>query len=411
MKLAALIQDDQLQEQLSRRNQNGEELQFIHRPEELLRFVADHGADAVIVSDRFFDYTAYCDFAERLAETNKRMKCIVLLSNWHDVLLNDKFYKYSLASGFHVIHPGRTTVAVAAGINGLLSSDGDKNGVQHSPGQRRIALFMGTTPNVGTTLIAFGTAVQLARQTTASVGYLCLNLKSSKLHRYLGIDEPGVTLDHIRAELRSRSLKPDRLLQYCGQAKEVPNLKYLFGNMLREQAEYFTTEDIEHLLGVAREAFDVCVIDVSAYWDNAGTICGILEADNRMLVTTQDIGHFQEDGYRWLQTVAPVFGLHPHTFDVIVTQRERSQENTGIRARDVRKEMGMSVLAEVHRHPDMVALLNQGRLMELLLQEHSFGKELSGVAAMLVSLYELERREIAAKKPWLQRWLSGVSAT
>lgn len=74
-----------------------------------------------------------------------------------------------------------------------------------------IAVFIGTTPNIGTTAAAFAAAYRIAEASGKPIGYLCLNLKSAKIHRYLGIDEPLVTLDKLRPELRSYTLSPEQL--------------------------------------------------------------------------------------------------------------------------------------------------------------------------------------------------------
>src|SRR5690606_12616711 len=73
-------------------------------------------------------------------------------------------------------------------------------------GSQGVITFIGTTPNIGTTLCAVTAAYRLAEITGQQVGYICLNFKSSKLHRYLGIDVPLATIDDLLPQLRSSSL-------------------------------------------------------------------------------------------------------------------------------------------------------------------------------------------------------------
>ena len=63
--------------------------------------------------------------------------------------------------------------------------------------------FVGTTPNIGTTASCTcrGMPDCGGEREDRSV-ILCLNLKSAKLHRYLGVDSPAVTLDSLRPELQ-----------------------------------------------------------------------------------------------------------------------------------------------------------------------------------------------------------------
>lgn len=275
--------------------------------------------------------------------------------------------------------------------------------------QRKIVLFLGSTPNIGTTVLAFGTAWRLAATTEHRVGYMCLNLKSSKLHRYMGHDDNVPSLDRLRAELKSGNLRQERLLQYCEQMKGNPNLHVLYGNMLREQAEFFTSEEIEHLLETARSTFDVCIVDVNAYWDNAATLSGILQSDSRMLVTTGDLGHFQEDMSRWLYSLGTVFGVVPQSFDLILTQCDKDDPGR-IGTRDIRKETRMHVAAEVGSIPELRGALNRGKLADLLQYSQELQSALAPIVCAIAALHGLRTKPEARRKRWLRRILSGAAA-
>ncbi|MBN2982624.1 hypothetical protein [Cohnella algarum] len=190
-----------------------------------------------------------------------------------------------------------------------------------------IAAFAGSTPNIGTTLAAFGTAFRIASVSGKRVGFLCLNLKSAKTHLYLGIDKPEVTLDGLRPELKAGTLTGTKLRQYAFAPSRLNGVHVLFGNMARDQAEYYEPEQIERLLGAAREAFDLTIADVSAYWDNAATVCAMREADQRFLVTTSSLTHFQEDVRRWTEQVGALFGLSKEGFRLVVMG---GQPNSGV---------------------------------------------------------------------------------
>lgn len=270
------------------------------------------------------------------------------------------------------------------------------NEVRH---MNRSVVFIGSTPNIGTTVAAFGTAMSIASETDQTVGYLCLNLKSSKLHRYLGVEEPSVTLDALRAELKSRTLTPSRLRQQMYTVREASNLSVLFGSIPREQAEFYEPEHFEHLLYAAESAFDLCVIDVSAYWDNAATICALLHADTRFIITTQDITHFQEDVEQWLGSMAPVFGLGREGFNLIVTQQE---SNSGFSMKEIQKETGINVVGELNRFEELTRVINQGKLAEWL-RDYTEGTDWSEIAHSLMARFELQRRIMVPAKPWYRR--------
>ncbi|CAM4182056.1 hypothetical protein L1N85_11185 [Paenibacillus alkaliterrae] len=227
-----------------------------------------------------------------------------------------------------------------------------------------LTAFIGTTPNIGTTAAAFATAYRIAEATGKSIGYLCLNLKSAKIHRYIGVDEPAVTLDKLRPELRSYTLTPDKLRRAAYPVNRQPNLQVLFGNLLRDQAEFFTPEEAEHLLTVAEQAFSFVVLDLGAYWDNAATICSIRRASTRVLVTTSALSHFGEDGRRWIGQVSPLFGVSREQYvSVLIKNPWRSG---GFQMKHICKELGTEALGQFQMSEPLFSHLDNGTYADWL---------------------------------------------
>jgi MinD-like ATPase involved in chromosome partitioning or flagellar assembly len=228
--------------------------------------------------------------------------------------------------------------------------------------------FTGSTPNIGTTVAALGTAFRLASRTGKRMGFLCLNLKSAKTHLYLGVDEPKVTLDAIRPELRAGTLTADKLRAYAQVPPRLRGVHVLFGNLPRDQAEYYEPGQIEHLLRTAREAFDAVVADTGAYWDNAATICAVRMAEHRLLVTTGQFTNFREDVYRWIGQIAPQFGVRPGEFHLVVLRRsDRMSEGFGLK--EILRETGSSGVSELKADESLGVHLDSGRLDEWLADE------------------------------------------
>ena len=101
-----------------------------------------------------------------------------LLSNYHDASINEKYLKMCKLMKLDYVQPGRSTAVIADDIRAWV----DGSGVVHTNKQSsgKLITFIGSTPNIGTTLASFGVAHALALETSMKVGYLCLNLKSSK---------------------------------------------------------------------------------------------------------------------------------------------------------------------------------------------------------------------------------------
>jgi MinD-like ATPase involved in chromosome partitioning or flagellar assembly len=362
----------------------------------------------VILSDRDLSYGELEEFLEGMQGQEPTTKIIVLLSNYHDASINEKYVKMCKLMKLDYILPGRSTAVIADEIRAWV--DGANGGQSSLALSGKLITFVGSTPNIGTTLASYGVACLLAMETSKKVGYLCLNLKSSKLHRYLGREEHPFTLDGLRAELKAQSLTPERLLHVCDKPKEAHGLHVLYGNMLREQAEFFTPSEIIHLLRVARGAFDICIIEVSAYWDNAATVSGLLEADSKIVVTTGDIAHFQEDFSRWIRQVGSVFGLQPDAFELMAVQTDRHAKQSEFTIRDIRKETQLHLIGHVSRHGDALARCNQGKLMELLSPAHPMHHEVKAVARKFADFYKLPQKTSMRQETWFQKLIAGKRA-
>ncbi len=263
--------------------------------------------------------------------------------------------------------------------------------------------FVGTTPNIGTTLAAFAAASRVAESSEAAVGYLCLNLKSAKLQRYVGIDRPASGLDTIRPELRDGSLDSAKLLRTMYPVREIPGLHVLMGNMDRDQAEFYMVEDFECLLDTARHTFDIVVADVGAYWDNAATVCALREASTRVLVTTGALSHFQEDWYRWIGQISPLFGVPSADYELLVIRPP--WRNGGFKLKDISKETGLPLIGEMMLTEPMMLQLDNGRYHHWLSSEE--GREaMKPSAEAWIRQYGLRRKRSKHIQPWYRKLLA-----
>ncbi|MGI2297378.1 hypothetical protein [Paenibacillus sp. GXUN7292] len=262
--------------------------------------------------------------------------------------------------------------------------------------------FIGTTPNIGTTVAAFAAAYRIAEQSKLPVAYLCLHLKSSKLHRYLGLDEPEQTLDKLQPELRAFSLTSRKLQQSMYKVQKLPQLSVLFGNLNRDQAEFYLPQHIEHLLSVARQTFSVIIVDAGAYWDNAATICAMRQASTKIIATTSALSHFQEDGKRWLIDIAPLYQVAPHEYECLTITYP--WKNGGFQMKQVYKEMNLSPIGQFQLTESMYYQLDRGQY-EQWLQKDKLGKlAMNGSANKIMQRYRLDKQPgVIRNQPWYRR--------
>jgi Flp pilus assembly CpaE family ATPase len=366
--------------------------------DDLERGVSLETFEQVIISDEWFSPRGWEELLDRLFRLSPELRITALLTERAERRVKEAYWKSCLSRRIEVIHSAQGPQESARRAVQAMTDDAN-TGAAYSGQGGRLLVFIGSTPNSGTTLVSFGTAVRLAAETTCTVGYVCLNLKSSKIHRYVGRDDPACTLDGLRAELRSSSLRPDRLIKACETFPHAPNLYVLAGNMIREQAEFFSVDDMEFLLQTAAQTFDIVIVEVNAYWDNAATVTAVCKADRRFYVTGGDLAQFQEDTRRWLYSLSPMLELDPASFELVVNGLEPAV-HSGIRAKDVAQETGIQLLACIHRHPEAGLAANEGRLFEFFWNPSGMGKELSGLVEVLAGLYQLPRTAQAPRRRW-----------
>ena len=233
-----------------------------------------------------------------------------------------------------------------------------------------LVMFCGTTPNIGTTAAAFGAAFALAAGAGGlSVAYLCLNLKSSKIGRYIGRAAPEAGLGALRLDLKARTLTPERLEKHGLRVKGMPNLSVLTGNTQRAQAELYEPEDIEHLLQTATRTYDICVADCHAYWDNAATIVTALRAGMKLLVTMPRLDAFQDDYQAWIAETAYLFDIAPQEFELVLAQTGLYPDE--YRLGEIEQVTRLAVAGALPYDRHMALEMQRGRLHEWLLQDAS----------------------------------------
>ncbi len=158
------------------------------------------------------------------------------------------------------------------------------------------------------------------------------------------------------------------------------------------------------MLRTARESFDIAVIEVSAYWDNAATVLGLVEADKRIVVTTHQLCHFQEDFNQWIGQVGAVVGLEPAQFSCIITQ----SDNSVLKVKDIAKETDTAVLGQIRHHSQASDYLNQGKLLELL-RSPQLQEDIEPIAKRIVKEFDWKCRPAVDTKPWIRRVMAAVS--
>ena len=161
----------------------------------------------------------------------------------------------------------------------VRTADEDERG-----GDGVVAAVWSASGKDGATTIAANVALTLARASPAlRVGLLDLNLRNPELRVLLRVPDVGRTNAALRPKLQTGALSPSELRDAAVPYRKAPNLRILYGTHRRDTAGDVSPEMMETLLSVCRQTFDVAILDVSSFPDNAATVCAVRGADVRWL--------------------------------------------------------------------------------------------------------------------------------
>lgn len=232
--------------------------------------------------------------------------------------------------------------------------------------QPQVISFIGTTPNIGTTLAALRHCYHIAHHTMCKVAYICLNLKSSKLHRYLGVSHMHVTLDGLLPSLKNRQLSDATFMQLLYKPSPKHEVYVLFGNQQRELAEQYLEEDLHYLIELAKKHVDYIVVDTSSYWDNAGSFTALKSATHIVITTTDARSNFQEDFQKWFGAISEHLSIKLEQAYLLLIRQFYSDQHYSYK--DIVSETNTTPYADSHFPTTVLSYLDRGELLEWLLQ-------------------------------------------
>ncbi|MFD2613785.1 AAA family ATPase [Paenibacillus gansuensis] len=202
-----------------------------------------------------------------------------------------------------------------------------------------IITFASAAPKDGATTAAISAAAALAQGTSASVGLLDLNFKSPEIQDQLRI-KGAKGFPFIQAECDSKTLNPDILRNACSALPGIPTLHILTGLRRREWAERITPEEISHLLEVARQTFDVTLVDVHTFPDQAATVQSVRSADLRCVIVQPLVTSYESSWHDWYRGVWTYFGLTEKDFHMVLNRASKG----GHTEQDIRRSTGAELL-------------------------------------------------------------------
>ncbi|GMK47496.1 hypothetical protein PghCCS26_46260 [Paenibacillus glycanilyticus] len=178
--------------------------------------------------------------------------------------------------GITIIPPKRTPDQIAKEIERYtLDSFAPESG-------GNVIAFMGTLSQSGVTATVLSLADELGKMTSAKVGVISLNAFTPG-DSFLSYS--GSYLDDLYAQIKeTKLLTPGEL---AGHMQVTPTFSYLAGNGDLLKRYRYSSDAAEHIIACARKQFDIVLLDAGANPDNNLCLQALLQADLRILVSTQ----------------------------------------------------------------------------------------------------------------------------
>ncbi|MCL4366121.1 hypothetical protein M1437_02745 [Patescibacteria group bacterium] len=178
---------------------------------------------------------------------------------------------------------------------------------------KNVISFNGCYTQVGTTTVTHSVAAQLAKLTNNKICVLGLDVfnPSNSFCEY-----EGTYLDELKTLLSNQDLDPETLIKHCDY---INGYHFLAGNSDIKKEYYYLPEDIDYLISLASEVFDIVLIDGGWHFDNALSVTAIKKSDVRFMIVNQQRKVLDSFKRNYTQILGPL-GIQSSDLMLIVNQ-------------------------------------------------------------------------------------------
>jgi Flp pilus assembly CpaE family ATPase len=256
---------------------------------------------------------------------------------------------------------------------------------QENGSKARVVSLFGTHSGAGVSTTLLNVADILGKKVNEKV--LALSLNPWDPSDYF-LPYEGKYLNDIKIELKTDSFSTKKLMQSIHQYEDF---SHLAGNRDIKLQRYYKTDEISKLIEVAKQAFDVVLIDGGTHFDNAAFAQAYKLSDLKLLVTTQE-----PKGYRgywphiFHQLLEPIGGK---TDDFLLILNQYCPDLSLITEKSLSEELDISLLATI---PDQSlygpTAIAQKKLLHQVTSNKDYRSSIEMIANSIVSRSRLTIR-------------------
>jgi Flp pilus assembly CpaE family ATPase len=236
------------------------------------------------------------------------------------------------AHNIHVLSEYLSAPQVKEDVEKVLFSTENAN-------KTRVITFFGSHSGAGVSSTVLNVADRLGKRVNERVIVLSLNPWDPSDY-FLPYD--GKYLSDLKIELKTGSITPNKLVN---SVHSYETFSHLAGNRDIKLQRYYKTEEISKLIHLAKQSFDVILIDGGTHFDNAAFAQAYKQSDLKFLVTTQDPKGFR--GYwphLFHQLIEPIGGK---TDEFLLVINQYCPDLSLITEKSLSDELDISLLATI----------------------------------------------------------------
>ncbi len=276
---------------------------------------------------------------------------VVLLPQLTDGIVFTIKKAFSLAAGRAGGGPGKSSASVEGKVISLFSPKGGS----------------------GKTVLACNLAAMFARRHDRRTLLLDLDLQFGDAAIMMGIEPDKTIYDLVMAR---RELDTDALAGYV--TAHQSGVHVLPAPLRPEDAELVTEERLGHLFAVAKESYDVVVVDTPPFFH--GPVLSTLDrTDHLILVGTMDVPTIKN-----IKLTLQTLDLLHYPKDRRYLLLNRTGSKVGLNAREIERALDMPISFEVESEREVPVSVNRGVPLALANPRSAIAKSLGEVADKLV---------------------------
>ena len=306
-----------------------------------IRSVEEINGDVLIISDRMVDHN---DLHLYLNDNNRLV--FFLVSNRLENDLTKQIKAVCDSLNVIMIQPRLATKQIVQEVVNVIFP-------QTSSDASKVISIFSSVSNIGTTSTTLSIGRALARYAPINVAVISLNAWDDGSDSIR--DFKGSYLNEMKTQLANETFEP----QYKGNFNEDPFIKafhtikrpdsegavyFLAGNRNIKLERMYTVEEVNYLIELAKERFDIVLLDSGSHFDNALIYQSLKHSDMKLLIINQQRKAIKKFNEIYNSILFPLGIEKSHLLLVINSLREDPGYPT---AKELYQELSISHLSSI----------------------------------------------------------------